>query len=416
MADTTSEGLIIPSPGDNIPGTGNEPTRLLGSTANTAIAKARFTRGRILSPVDIFTLDPGVYTVSSLMYAEMVTNIPEVQPCTIVVEGNLGQSVKAIRVAPYDREYTYETVSAAAGSGGFKWRKNGSSGDGSFLGSGVTNSLLVQDFSRRRGGVWSTGGKAAVSIRLDHGLANVRDKLLPILQSAGMVPSLALNSRNWDRTENGTVTASVVNGWVTAGDVEIWNHSATHTNPTSEAGVIDEVVTGLAELRAQLPAAQIDGWAIPGVGTDPYLGMGSLTSVKQIYESYAGRLILEHHAVTTGHIEGTAQRVLDGTVRQAQLHFGLDTKTVAEATVMVDAAIAGGTGLQLMLHPSVVDSAGSISTASFQAVMGYIVARRDAGELVVCSPYEMALADSTSGGAGLDADSALAAFEAGLTA
>ena len=263
------------------------------------------------------------------------------------------------------------------------------------LGSGITNALLIQDFTRRHGGAWSTDGRAAVSLRLDHGLANARDKLMPMLRSAGIIPSIALNSRNWDRPENGGVTAQQVDDWVSAGEVEIWNHGATHSNPTTEEGVRDEVVTGLAELREQLPSAQIDGWAIPGVGTDPYLGMGTLTSVQQLYESFAGRLILEHHAVTTGHIAGTHQRVLDGTVRQAQRHYGLDSRSPADAITEIDHAIANGTGLQLMLHPSLVDQTGRITTAQMQQVVNYIVQKRNAGEIVVCSPYQMMLADAT---------------------
>lgn len=300
----------------------------------------------------------------------------------------------------------WRSTGSIAGERPFPWaawrRLDGAGGGGgetpsgmSPLGSGLTNDLLVQDFSRRHGGVIDTGGRGAVALRIDHGLANFRDKVRPALLAAGMKPALILNSRNWDRAENDGVTPEIVNGWVTAGEVEIWNHGATHTNPLSEAAVVDEVVNGLAELRAQLPAAQIDGWAIPGVGSDPYMGFGTGTSVQQFYSSYAGRLILEHHAVSTGYIAGTSQRILDGRVRQGQGHFGLDSQTVANAKAAIDEAITRKTGLQLFLHPSQLDLAGKTTTAEFEQIIAYVAQRRDAGELVILSPYEMMVADST---------------------
>lgn len=420
MAPTLSEGLVIPEGGDPIPGNGNEPTRVLGATANTAIAGKASTayvdaraydRGRVPTGTDALTLASGSWTVSSTTVADTMTNLPEAWPGKLISDNGGEALVRAATFKPYARDYVWENATTTGGGWG-GWRKVGT-GSTSSLGSGVTNSLLVQDFSRRHGGVWPTGGKGVVSIRLDHGLLNFRDKLKPILDAAGIVPSLALNSRNWDRAENGGITAVTVDGWVAAGDVEIWNHSATHTNPTTEAGVVDEVVNGLDELRTQLPSAQIDGWAVPGVGTDPYMGMGSGTSVGQIAGSYAGRLILESHAVMTGYISGTHQRIADGVVRQAQAHFSLDSKTVTEARNEIDAAIASGTGLQLMLHPSVVDGTGAITAFQFQQIIDHVVAKRDAGELVVCSPYEMMLADST-GGAGVDVDAALAAYRAAI--
>lgn len=426
MAETLSpSGIVIPQQKEAISAAGVAEMRTLGASANTAIAAkadtsyvdaetdaARFAKGRLSGNNDVFTLAPGVHTVGSRTSAENTANLPEIYPGTLVMFGNPDEPLKAVLFFPYNRDYYWWNVTMP-GSAWMGWQRVGTTGDMSPLGSGVTNALLVQDFSRRHGGAWSTGGKGAVSFRLDHGLANVRDNLLPMFRAAGIVPSLALNSRNWDRPENGGVTAQQVDDWVSAGEVEIWNHGATHSNPTTEAAVRDEVVTGLAELRAQLPSAQIDGWAIPGVGTDPYLGMGTLTSVQQIYESYAGRLILEHHAVTTGHIGETWQRVLDGEVRQAQRHYGLDSRTPADAIAQIDYAIKNRTGLQLMVHPSVVDGEGNISTAGLQQVVDYMVQKRDAGELVICSPYQMMVADATIP-AGVDVDAALAAYRSAI--
>src|SRR5699024_10400267 len=168
----------------------------------------------------------------------------------------------------------------------FPWRswtrldaQSGGGGSTESVPSG-TNRLLVEDFARRHGGYWHTGQKAAIAFRFDHGLANFRDKVLPLTSAAGLRVSLALNARNWGYAENAGVTADDVNAWVQAGHVEIWNHGATHGNRTTEEGLYDEIVNGLSELRAQIPAAQIDGWVVPGVGagSGSYMGFGSGTS------------------------------------------------------------------------------------------------------------------------------------------
>lgn len=271
---------------------------------------------------------------------------------------------------------------------------SGSSGGGDPV--GMINDLLKQDFSRRHGGRYSTGGRGAVAIRCDHGLANFRDKVLPLLEAAGIVPSLALNSRSWGLAENSGVDAATVNSWAAAGKVEVWNHSATHTNPSNPARLTEEIVTGLTELRAQLPDADIDGWAVPGVSDqNPYMGMGSISDVQSLYSTEAGRMILSHHAVTTGHIPGSNHRVLDGVIRQGQAHLTMDSRTPAQIIAEIDNAIVAGTGLQLMVHPSLIDAPDRITAAGLEEVVTYISDQQDEGQLVALSPYRMMLADST---------------------
>lgn len=106
-------------------------------------------------------------------------------------------------------------------------------------------------------------------------------------------------------------------------------------------------------------------------------------------------MILESHAVSTGAIPGTGPRVLDGQVRQAQGHVTLDAMTLARAQTWIGDAEAQRRGLQLMLHPSLVDTAGHITTATVEAILDHIVAERDAGRLTVLGPYDLMLADAT---------------------
>lgn len=258
------------------------------------------------------------------------------------------------------------------------------------------HALLVEDFTRRRGGRRRTNGKAVAAIRFDHGLSNLSSIALPLCRSRGIVPAIALNSRNWNYPENTGITAETVNGWVEAGEVEIWNHGATHGNATTTAELTDEIVNGLNELRQQLPAAEIDGWVVPGVTANPsYGGFNNGANIQAFYETEAGRMILDHHAISTGYIPGTHRPILDGTVRQGGHQFTIDSQTLAAFKTQVDAAITERTGLQIMLHPSQLNLSGKLTTETFTAMLDYLVEKQTAGDLLLWSPYDMAVADAT---------------------
>lgn len=362
----------------------------------------------VASGTDIDTLrTPGDYLVKSQVIAQTLVNSPTSQPFTMRVDDNassglVNQEIRELYNAGGVRVFTRATRAISPMPYPFgAWQELTSNSGGSDLpmgwNSGAANALLVQDFTRRRGGRKPTGGKAVVAIRADHGLANFASKMLPLCQARGIVPSLALNSRSWGLSENTGVTEAIVDGWVAAGDVEIWNHGALgHNDANTPEKLVDAIVNGLSELRAQLPSAQVDGWVVPGVGSDPtYMGFNAGRDVQSFYNTDAGRLILEHHAISTGYIAGTHQMVLDGEVRQGGHQFTIDSQTLTAFQAEVDAAIANKTGLQIMIHPSQIDLSRKISTATLTAMLDYVVAKRDAGQLLTMSPYDMYLADST---------------------
>lgn len=260
---------------------------------------------------------------------------------------------------------------------------------------GLANQLRVQAFTARRGGTKYTAGRGAVALRFDHGLGNFRDVVLPLLRKHSLPFALALNPRNWDRAENGGVTAADVRSWVANDRAEVWNHGATHGNATTAADLRDEIATGLAELQEQISNTVIDGFMVPGVGTPGYDNFNAGTKPEAFYDTMAGRLILENHAVSSGYYPGTARRVLDGTIRQGQNHYTMDARTLADVRAEIAAAERDATGLQLMLHPSLIGGDGYISATVLGQVLAYIAAERDAGRLVVLSPYDLLLADST---------------------
>lgn len=245
-------------------------------------------------------------------------------------------------------------------------------------------------------GVVSTGGKGAVALRFDHGLANFNAKIRPLLEARGLPYSLVLNSRAWGLAENAGVDAGVVNYWVTGGLCEVWNHGIDHSDhPMDE---LDEVIVGgKRELEAQIPSAKIYGFAPAGVGVGGYAGFNG-GDRPEAFGTEAGRLILEHHAVSAGYMAGTSHRVLDGRLRQGSSHYTLDTTAASSptgASNQIAAAIANKTGLQFMMHPSVLDRAGRVTTAILTRILDHIVTQRDAGHLSVLSPYQLTVANAT---------------------
>ncbi|MFJ5146924.1 pyocin knob domain-containing protein, partial [Glutamicibacter sp. NPDC088455] len=258
---------------------------------------------------------------------------------------------------------------------------------------GLANDLLVQDWSRRMRGRRKVT-TATLALRFDHGLANFDSKIRAELESRGYKYSLALCSGQWDRTENVGVTPAMVNGWVTGGLAEIWNHSKDHgSGDNSEAQWKAAILDGLTELRAQLPAAQIDGFAPPGSAGTDFGGFVTGATAEEFFATEGGKFILSNHAVSAGYISGST-RWQDGTVRQGLAHYTLDSYTLAQVQSLVQSVESNKRAIQFMLHPSLLDTAGYITTAEFISILDYVQAEVTAGRLEVVSPYEQLLTDA----------------------
>lgn len=258
---------------------------------------------------------------------------------------------------------------------------------------GLSNSVLLQDWSRRMGGRKKVT-TATVAFRFDHGLSNFDTKVRPELDARNFKYSLALCSGQWSRAENTGVTASMVNGWVAAGRAEIWNHSKDHgSGDNSESVWKAAILDGLTELRAQLPAAQIDGFAPPGSTGTNFGGFTDGKAIEQFHATDGGRFILANHAVAAGYI-GVNNRWQDGTPRQGLGHYTLDSYTLAQVQTLIQGAEASKRAIQFMLHPSLLDNGNNITGAAFVSMLDYIKAEEAAGRLKVVSPYEQLLTDA----------------------
>ncbi|WP_129657472.1 polysaccharide deacetylase family protein [Rothia halotolerans] len=347
----------------------------------------------------------GLYYVPTIAVAESLINYP--QPArSAVVEVLSGAAGSAgVTQLVYERDVDDPAVWRRTMVTAARWtpweRVDGASGgDGEENSTSTTtdrpetaalrNEILVQDFTRRYN--VSTGGKGAVAFRFDHGLTNFKEIVLPLLRQHQLPAGIAMNSRTWANPNNAGVTQTEANAWVTTDRIEYWAHGATHKDAANEEQLVDEIVRGLEELRAQLPAATIDGFMIPGVGGTGYNGFNAGRNLKSFSATVAGQLILANHAVSSGYRPGTVQRQLDGVVRQGLSHYSWEKATLAGVKDQVDAAIKGKTGLVLMMHPQNIGKTGFVSPAVVEGVIAYVAAKCDAGELVALSPYQLSAA------------------------
>lgn len=363
-------------------------------------------KSEVPTGADVRTLSAGAYRVSSFATFDSLVNAPaEARGIGTIVVLELSNSARTITwtSAPStgDPKMFYGYVLSSGFMGWYDWTpgKPQATAPGvsvdvdtpnapittSTTNAALRNAMLREGFYRRYRN--STGGKAAVSLRFDDGHNAFKADILPMLRSRGLPCSIAVCSRRWDHVENNAVTPEEMNSWVLNDKVEVWNHTATHRDTN---GAVDEIVEGLRELRTQLPAAEIWGWYAPGIanGFDGFL---PTREPHQLSSTLAGQLALANHAVVSGYIVGSSRRPLDPMPQTTAgfAHYSLDGGVLADAKAEVDRVIAERTRENFMMHPSRLDLSNGVSRADLAAFLDYLVAQRDAGNLVILSPYQM---------------------------
>lgn len=279
-------------------------------------------------------------------------------------------------------------------NGWYDWVRldKGSESNPDALGTGAgRREYLVSDFYDRKGGEIGTGGKAAIALRFDHWMDDFYSKVLPLLEKYNLPWAQAMNSRTNNQQAAGLDWGRVQSTAIRTGG-EVLNHSATHNDPKSIDAVIDEVVTGLAELEKKLPLLPIDGWMQPGTGGQ-FMGYANYTN-REDFGTEAARIVMANHPVVYGHHGGPIHR-LDGRIRIGQRHRGMDNDTAANVKRDIDELIRVKGGMVLMVHPSKLDATGGTRLSEYEAVLSYIAQKRDAGELVVLSTTGLQVANST---------------------
>ena len=371
-------------------------TRASNNTTWTPWGYRGWTRGPMTDGTNVDTFrEMGAWTHSD---ASLVTGLPaDVTSGAITLENVVSAKtgIALQRLWTEDGRLYTRTTKILAGWGGISWNRIGAPAAPTVQVSdaGLSNAVLIQNFTQKMGGRKRLT-TASVAFRFDHGLTNFNTLVRPEMESRLFKYSLALCSGQWSRTENLGVTPEMVNAWVVAGLAEIWNHSKDHgSGDNSEASWKAAILDGLTELQTQIPAAagKIYGFAPPGSAGTDFGGFIDGMTLEQFYNTDGGRFILAHHAVAAGYL--ATKRVQDGMVRHGMGHITVDAYTLAQVQTHVEQAKTGKTALQIMLHPSKLDTEGSITTATFTSILSYIKSEETAGNIKVLSPYEQLLAD-----------------------
>ena len=262
--------------------------------------------------------------------------------------------------------------------------------------------LRREAFQRRRGGRIGTAGKAVVALRFDDSMNGMIDTVVPALSQHRMPGTLVTCSKPFTTPAliplNDRGSWELAKQWAMQDGIEVWHHGGNHQDASGTTALTREIVTSAADLRAALPELAIEGWAQPGVGGTNYDGAAALSTPAMFYESEAGRLILQEHAVSTGHRPGRVRPLL------ADGHVGLFHRAIDEYTALqevqdtlIPAAQDIGGGVVVMLHPDNLGKTGTNTTvAQFQAFIAWLAAERDAGRIEILTMSGIAVADSRS--------------------
>lgn len=262
---------------------------------------------------------------------------------------------------------------------------------------GVRHAMLEQDMAAYRGGKVDTKGAAPVALIWDDFPAAFRDRVLPLLVSRGIPSTLAIGSRILTepyRTSlgGGNVTWGQINGWTTSSRVEIANHGATHGDRTTREGIYDEIVTGLEELKANLPARPVYGWVQPSAVYDP--GFDNGATLDSYTNTYAGNLIMAHHGIVTGTREPTGELSVPrrGQPIQGMRRIWIDQGT-SNAQTIVSGLQAKKHGVLIGSHADRYGMAGYTTMAQLTAFLDWLVAEQAAGRIKLLTLSEWAVAD-----------------------
>lgn len=255
---------------------------------------------------------------------------------------------------------------------------------------GLQRAAIVDAALKRRGRRIGTGGKAAITLRFDHHLDQFNDKIVPILQQHRLPWSQMLNVGRFG-TGNDNLTPTQIQNLCFNNGGEVWNHTYSHSNITSEAEADREITRGLEDLRIALPGLWIDNFV--GAGQADLMGMEGSNTPEKFYGTYPGRLVLAQHAFIQGHYPGTYHR-LAGPNLIGAAHHTIDKLSWSSVSGIIRGAVNRGAGLILMLHPNYLDRPGYITTATLQQAFELIAQARDDGDAVVLTNTAMLMADS----------------------
>lgn len=427
MASTLPNGVVVPEGGDRIPADGVAAARALGASVDALLAaKAShdyvddklaegFVQPASRAPLNLDDLKTPQTRSLNAPFPEGYGGAPDncTGPSLLIVAGSPGNSWAAQTLFQYGDARMWWRTSRTFTTWN-EWQEVGAGGN--YMTApppSDSHAMRVQAFKDDYP-LASTGGKGVVNLRFDHGLANFKSTLWPLLQQYNVKAYVAMNSRNWNIAENLGASYADARAWIASGLIEFGNHTADHADRNTDAGIYDNIVNGRLELEDQLET-RIHGFTVPGLSEYDKM-YGFATGTLDTYSStYAGGLILANHGIVSG-TANPVHRRLDGVVRQGQNHYGWEWRTVEDTKSLIDQAVARKTALTLMAHPRYLGLEGYFDAAMAEEVIAYIRQQIDAGNLADMSYYQShhaQLGPVTDDSGDLDITSALSGIESG---
>ena len=347
---------------------------------------------------DVATLTPGTYIVSNVNIARAL-GLPWEYPCVIQVDkastgGAVSMVANTLEKPP--RQFLRSRLNTGAPS---EWAEIArvsamESGDSS---GPVRRELLQQALTARKGGRIGTAGRGVIALRFDDAPTAFTAKVLPLLRERNL-PFTRVSTSDSIASTGETITdtdLTAMQDYCIQDGGEVWNHGRDHANASGDAAIYDNLIGALHKLREKMPRIPIDCFSPPG-GAVTYGGYMPAYAVSNWSDTYAGRVLMAHHALASGYFRDSYYRPLDGQLRDGQIHYSVDAYTLAKAKELVDRARDWRVGVVMMWHGHNLDTEGNMSTADLEAFLDYLVAERDAGNVLVLTKSGLGVADARS--------------------
>lgn len=259
------------------------------------------------------------------------------------------------------------------------------------------HAALVADLKTRIGPV-TTGGKAAIALVADHGTTAFKEwlwdaaKARNIPFTMALAPEIHLDGKGDSRH---LATNDDIKQWISEG-LSIASHSSDHDGATGYFDVARQIVTSKKKLEEKLETT-VDSWVQPGyvLANGSYDGFGTGQSASRYTDFYAGRLLQQTYPVITGYAGDDFVYPGNADLPVGVRRSVVERKDAYQVTIdQIQQTIDTGGKHVNFLHPYAIPESSTtyVTRAEYLAFLDLLVQKRDAGELVLLTLPELAIA------------------------
>lgn len=376
---------------------------------SSEVTAARWFKGAFTG-TNVFTwTEPGLYYVTEAKAGTLANWPAEMSGVGGFLEVKSDQGRISMEVRGYGaRPYTFRTTTNSVANNTFHpWERLATKTELDAVAAGIrpiglNRAVLLDAFTKRRGGRIGVQGKGVVALRLDDPINGLINSGVANALKDLQIPASAVHCSGSFTAPDLIALSDLgswghVASWARRQGMEVWHHGGNHQDASGVGALTRETVTSLAALEASLPTLEVNKWAQPGVGGTNYDGYASSNRPELFFDHEAGKLIARGHAVASGYMDGWS-RTLDGKPRDGLGHWTVDTPSaLTTAYGYVEEAAALGTGLAIMLHPNNLDREGDYSTsAAFIDFLEYLAQLRDEGKIEILTLSGLLCADAST--------------------